>query len=154
MKNIIVISDTHGRLPDSEVLWEAFDNADYIFHLGDGKNEIKKLKEIYKDKLCYVYGNCDGISSENEKTVEIEGVKFFLTHGHNYKVKSNDIFLQMRGEELGADCCLYGHVHLPQISEYGKLKLINPGSLTYAKTYCYMSVVNGKVLAKIVELKG
>ena len=45
MKNIIVISDTHGSIPDNEILWEAFDNADYIFHLGDGKNEIAKLKE-------------------------------------------------------------------------------------------------------------
>ena len=154
MKNIIVISDTHGRLPDSEVLWEAFDNADYIFHLGDGIREIQQLKEIYKDKLIYVYGNCDGISSELEKVVDIEGVKFFLTHGHEYRVKSNDIFLQMRGEELGVQCCLYGHTHIPQISEYGKLKLINPGSLTDTRTYCYMNVVNGKTLAKIVELKG
>ena len=153
MKNIIVISDTHGRLHDNEVLWEAFDNADYIFHLGDGLNEIRKLKEIYKDKLIYVYGNCDGISSELEKTVEIEGVKFFLTHGHNYNVKAHDIFLQLRGEELGVNCCLYGHTHLPQISEFGNLKLINSGSLTYSKTYCYMSVVNGKVLARIVELR-
>ena len=154
MKNIIVISDTHGRRPDSEVLWEAFDNADYIFHLGDGANEIRKLKSIYRDKLIYVYGNCDCILSELEKTIDIEGVKFFLTHGHKYKVKTNDIFLQLRGEELGVDCCMYGHTHIPQISEFGKLKLINPGSLTYSKTYCYMSVVNGKVLAKIVELKG
>lgn len=154
MKNIIVISDTHGRLPDNEILWEAFDNADYIFHLGDGANEIRKLKEIYGDKLIYVYGNSDGITSELEKTMNIENVKFFLTHGHNYNVKTHDVFLQLRGEELGVDCCLYGHTHIPQISEYGKFKLINPGSLTYSKTYCYMSVVNGKALAKIVELKG
>lgn len=154
MKNIIVISDTHGSIPDNEILWEAFDNADYIFHLGDGKNEIAKLKEIYKDKLYYVYGNCDAISNGLEQVVDIEGVKFFLTHGHNYKVKSSDVYLQLRGEELDADCCLYGHSHIPSITQVGNMQLINPGSLKYARTYCYMSVVNGKALAKIVELKG
>ena len=153
MKNIIVVSDTHGRLPDNEILWEAFDNADYIFHLGDGAKEIEKLKAAYPGKVHFVYGNWDGITSHCEEVVEVEGVKFFLTHGHNYKVKSSDLNLQMKGLELGADCCLYGHVHRPQITEYGKLKLINPGSLTHSKTYCYMTVVNGKVLAKIVELR-
>ncbi len=153
MKNIIVISDTHGRLPDNEILWEAFDNADFIFHLGDGAKEIEKLKAAYPDKVRFVYGNWDGITNQCEEVVEIEGVKFFLTHGHNYKVKSSDLNLQMKCLELGVDCCLYGHVHRPQITEYGNLKLINPGSLTYSKTYCYMTVLNGKVLAKTVELK-
>ena len=153
MKNIIVISDTHGRLPDNEILWEAFDNADFIFHLGDGAKEIEKLKAAYPVKVRFVYGNWDGISNGSEEVVEVEGVKFFLTHGHNYKVKSSDLTLQMRGLELGVDCCLYGHVHRPQMTEYGNLKIINPGSLTYSKTYCYMSVVGDKVLAKIVELR-
>lgn len=153
MKNIIVISDTHGRLPDNEILWEAFDNADFIFHLGDGAKEIEKLKAAYPGKVKFVYGNWDGITNGSEEVVEVEGVKFFLTHGHNYKVKSSDLNLQMRGLELGVDCCLYGHAHRPQMTEYGNLKIINPGSLTYSKTYCYMSVVNGKVLAKIVELR-
>lgn len=153
MKNIIVVSDTHGMLPDNEILWEAFDNADYIFHLGDGMREIEKLQKAYTSKFHFVYGNNDGFFKQSEKVVEIENVKLFLTHGHNYKVKSSVLNLHLRGEELGVACCLYGHSHRPQISEYGNLKLINPGSLTYAKTYCFMSLVNGRVLAKIVELR-
>lgn len=152
MKNIIVISDTHNRLPSNEAFWEALDNADYIFHLGDGARDIEKLKEAFPDNLIYVYGNNDGITSNQEQVVEIEGVKFFLTHGHHYKVKSSDLELQLRGLELGVDCCLYGHVHRPQFSEYGNLKIINPGSLTYSRTYIYMSIVNGKILHKIVNI--
>ena len=152
MKNIIVISDTHNRLPKSETFWEALDNVDYIFHLGDGYRDIEKLKEAFPDKLLYVYGNNDPSTGDKEKVVDIEGVKFFLTHGHNYKVKSNDLTLQLRGIELGVDCCLYGHVHRPQFSEYGKLKLINSGSLTYSRTYCYMTVKDGKMLHRIVTI--
>ncbi len=73
MKNIIVISDTHGRLPDNEILWEAFDNADFIFHLGDGAKEIEKLKAAYPGKVRFVYGNWDGITNQCEEVVEIEG---------------------------------------------------------------------------------
>ncbi len=153
MKNIIVISDTHGRLPDNEILWEAFDNCNYIFHLGDGAREIDKLKATYPNKLRYVYGNADGRNDIQECVVEIEGVKFFLTHGHNYKVKSSDLDLHMKGLQIGADCCLHGHAHSPSINDYADLKIIDPGSLTYAKTYCYMSVVDKKILAKIVNLR-
>lgn len=153
MKNIIVISDTHGRLPDSQTLWEAFDNADYIFHLGDGAREIETLKAAYPSKLKFVYGNADGRSDNQEALIELEGVKLFLTHGHNYKVKSSDLTLHMRGLELGAQCCLHGHVHTPSITDYTDLKIIDPGSLNYAKTYCYMTAVNGKILAKIVSLR-
>ena len=153
MKNIIVISDTHGRLPDNEILWEAFDNADFIFHLGDGRKKIETLKAASPDKVRIVYSNWGGITNQGEEVFEIEGVKFSLSHGNNYKVKSSDLNLQKKCLELGVDCCLYGHVHRPQITEYGNLKLINPGSLTYSKTYCYMTVLNGKVLAKTVELK-
>ena len=153
MKNIIVISDTHGRLPNSETLWEAFDGADYVFHLGDGAREIDALKEAYPDKLIYVFGNADGRNDNQEQIVEIEGVKFFLTHGHNYKVKSSDMEIHLRGLELGAHCCLHGHVHTPSITDYADMKIIDPGSLGYAKTYCYMNVVNGKILAKIVNLR-
>ncbi|MDE7215225.1 MAG: metallophosphoesterase [Clostridia bacterium] len=151
MKNIIVISDTHNRLPSSERFWETLDMSDYIFHLGDGVRDIEKLKEAFPDKLVYVYGNNDFKSSELEKTVDIEGVKFFLTHGHNYKVKSSTAALHLRGLEVGADCCLYGHVHRPDSQDFGNIKLINPGSLTYSRTYCFMTVKDKKIMSRIVQ---
>lgn len=154
MKNIIVVSDTHNRLPQSEIFWEALDHADFIFHLGDGARDIEKLKQAYPGKLIYVYGNCDLLSGspEQDKVIAIEGVKFFLTHGHRYRVKSSDIDLQMRGVELGVDCCLYGHTHRAEINGYGALTLINPGSLTYSRSYCYICVKDKKIIARIATL--
>lgn len=152
MKNIIIISDTHGRLPKDINFWEALQNADYIIHLGDGLRDINTLKEAFGDKLVYVYGNCDFMSSDHERLIQIEDAKFFLTHGHDYKVKSGTLDLQMRGLELNADCCLYGHTHTPDIEDFGNIKLINPGSLGYTRTYCYMSVIGKKILARIVRL--
>ena len=85
--------------------------------------------------------------------VEIEFFKFILTHGHKYKDKSSDLDLHMKGLKIVAYFCLHGHVHSPSINDYAGLKIIDPGSLTYAKTYCYMSVVDKKILAKIVNLR-
>ena len=149
MKNIIVLSDTHNRLPCSKGFWDLLDRADYVFHLGDGARDIELLKDALGDRFHFVYGNWDCRSSNEETIVEIEGVKFLLTHGHKYKVKSSDIDLQMRGLELGVDCCLYGHTHRAQIDRYDKLTLINPGSIAYSQSYCYMTVKDGKILAKL-----
>lgn len=153
MKNIIIISDTHGRLPKDYDFWEILNNADLIIHLGDGYKDIQTLKEAFKDKFVFVYGNCDFVSSPKEQLLEIEEAKIFITHGHEYKVKSQLMDLQMRGLELGADCCLYGHTHRADISDFGNIKLINPGSLGAGRTYCYMTVIGKKILAKIVDLR-
>lgn len=152
MKNIIIISDTHGRLPKDINFWENLENADYIIHLGDGLKDINTLKEAFKEKLIYVYGNCDFMSCNHEQLISIEDAKLFITHGQDYRVKSNTLDLQIRGLELGADCCLYGHTHNPDMSDFGNIKLINPGSLGYTRTYCYMSIIGKKILAKIVQL--
>lgn len=153
MKNIIIISDTHGRLPKSYGFWEILQNADLIIHLGDGYNDIRTLQEAFKDKFVYVYGNCDGATSPSEQLLDVEDAKIFVTHGHNYKVKSNLLDLHMRGLELGADCCLYGHTHREKIDDFGNIKLINPGSLGLGRTYCYMTVIGKKILAKTVDLR-
>lgn len=151
MKNIIIISDTHGKLPKKFEFWEALENVDYIIHLGDGIREIQTLKEAFGDKFIYVYGNCDHMSNNHEQLLDIEGTKIFITHGHNYGVKSNLLNLHMRGIELGAKCCLYGHTHRASLEDYGDIKLINPGSLTHARTYCYMTVKDNKILSRFVD---
>ena len=88
MKNIVVISDSHNNLPTDDEFWKVLDEADYIFHLGDGIMDIEKLTSIYPDKFYFVYGNCDTFSAETFEIVEVEDVKFLLTHGHKYRVKS------------------------------------------------------------------
>ena len=84
MKNIVVISDSHGMLPRDDEFWQILDEADYIFHLGDGIKDIDKLKTVYKDKVEYVQGNCDTYDAEPFKLVKVEDVTFLLTHGHKF----------------------------------------------------------------------
>lgn len=152
MSNIVVISDSHGRLPQTEKFLRILDEADYIFFLGDGGSDVAFLTGAYRSKLHYVCGNCDYARGKREEFVEIDGVKFFLTHGHDYGVKSDYLSLSLAAKEKGADCALFGHTHRPVILKDGTLTLINPGSIGYQGNYCYMSVFKGRFAAKLVTL--
>ncbi len=151
MKNIVVISDSHSMLPTDDELWQIFDEADYIFHLGDGTKDIEKLKEVYKDKFIFVSGNCDVIITEPFKIVQVEDVKFLLTHGHKFGVKSGLDDLLFECEYQKVQFGLYGHTHISKVDEFGDVTLINPGSIGYENSYCYITVVNNKAVYKIVQ---
>ena len=127
---IIVVSDTHNNIKAIETILEISKNADMIFHLGDNIADARELEKHFHGVVHMVKGNCDyGDNGLNEKLVEIEGKKFFLTHGDRYGVNYGLDKLYYRGLELGADCILYGHTHKKvNICEDG-VYIVNPGSL-------------------------
>ena len=151
MKNIVVISDSHGMLPKDDEFWQILDEADLIFHLGDGIKDIEKLQSVYKDKLTFVLGNCDSFNSEPFKIVDVEEVRFLLTHGHKFGVKSDLDDLKFECEYQKAQFGLYGHTHKAQVDEWPNVTLINPGSIGYNNSYLYISVVKNKAVYKIVQ---
>ena len=151
MKNIVVISDSHEMLPKDDEFWQVLDEADLIFHLGDGVKDIEKLQAVYKDKLVFVLGNCDSFNSEPFKIVEVEDVKFLLTHGHKFGVKNDLDDLKFECEYQKVQIGLYGHTHKAQIDEWPNVTLINPGSIGYGNSYCYITVVKNKAVYKIVQ---
>ncbi len=150
MKNIIVLSDSHGKLPYDEAFFEVLDNVDYIIHLGDGKNEANTLKQMYPNKVFCISGNCDSMSAPNFEIIQIENVKILITHGHYFKVKRDTTFLEMECRMQGVRFGLYGHTHIPQIDELDGLTLINPGSINYTGSYSFFTIVGDKGFAKIV----
>lgn len=152
MKNIVVISDSHGMLPRDDEFWQILDEADYIFHLGDGIKDIDKLISVFKDKVEYVQGNCDTYNAEPFKLVKVEDVTFLLTHGHKFGVKHDLDDLAFECSYQGAQFGLYGHTHRAQIDELDNgIVLINPGSIGYEESYCYITVVKNKAVYKIVQ---
>ena len=151
MKNIVVISDSHNMLPRDDEFWQIMDEADYIFHLGDGIKDIETLKTIYKDKFIYVLGNCDTFGGEPFKIVKIEDISFLLTHGHHFSVKSSLDDLAFECNYHHVQYGLYGHTHRAQVDEIDGVTLLNPGSIGYNNSYLYISVVKNKAVYKIVQ---
>ncbi|MBO4572841.1 MAG: metallophosphoesterase [Clostridia bacterium] len=152
MKTAIVISDTHGNTADIKKLIPLIEENDYLFHLGDGLSDLKVLPEHLLSKVISVVGNCDPSFGDAETVRIIEGVKVFLTHGHDYGVKGSKSRLLARGKSLCANACFFGHSHKATAENVDGIWLINPGTLSRTaakKSFCYCIFNDGKLTAVI-----
>ena len=146
---VLFASDLHGSFYYTNLLVEKFKkgNFDKLLLLGDilyhgPRNDLPKdynpkkviplLNEI-KDKIICVQGNCDAEVDQmvlefpilREACVEIDGVNYYLTHGHVHNL-DNPI-------NVNDGVVLYGHSHISNISSLGPVYYINPGSISIPK---------------------
>lgn len=127
---IIVLSDTHGRLRNFNKVYLKQSSADVFFHLGDGLDEVESMRNAHPAAaFVAVRGNCDYNSSEpSEKLLVLENKRFFLTHGHEYSVKSGlDKFIE-KAKEQRADAAIFGHTHQSFLQYLDGMYILNPGS--------------------------
>ncbi|MBU5436415.1 metallophosphoesterase [Tissierella sp. MSJ-40] len=157
---IIVVSDTHGYVKEFLEKVEEIGIPDMIFHLGDYADDGIKISKELGVEVLIVKGNGDyNVSKFNEdELVEIEGKKFFLTHGHRYNVRYNISSLYYKGKEVGADVVLFGHTHIPIVEKEDDITIINPGSpsmprgFNRKKTFGLLNI-GDTVDVKIIEIK-
>ncbi|HJT82793.1 MAG TPA: metallophosphoesterase family protein [Chthoniobacterales bacterium] len=118
MGKILVIADTHDRLP-SRVL-ELAKDAEEIWHLGDvcAESILDELRAI-GPKITVVRGNCDA-NYTWPLTVDLErgGLKFRLQHVPPERPPEN------------VDVLLHGHTHVPRNERWHSVLFLNPGCVT------------------------
>ena len=137
---IMIVSDTHGRNSYLIRALEEAESVDWLLFAGDGESDLIQLeKRFTRLKIRAVAGNCDSFPvSPWELLLEFSGKRLFLTHGHRYGVKRDLLRLILKGRELGADLIVFGHTHLPVITQESGMLLLNPGSLSgYARKPSY-----------------
>lgn len=147
----LIFSDIHGSSSATQCMLEIFEQkqCDFMIILGDvlyhgprnplpqGHNpkQVAELLNGYRDKIICVGGNCDAAVDQMvlqfpclaEYTMIIdEGVKLFVTHGHQYNPEN--LPLLQKG-----DIFLYGHTHLWEIEEIEGIIQCNPGSISLPK---------------------
>ena len=152
MKSYVVFSDIHGDVYAKKILQKYVEGSDGAFFAGDG---ISGLNDFTKKPFYAVKGNCDLIGEE-EKIIEIDGVKILLTHGQLYGVKSSYLRLIYRAKELGVNVVIFGHTHLPLIMQEEEVLLLNPGSCSIygaQKTFINLFISNNKASAIINQLE-
>ncbi len=122
MRNIGIISDTHGLLRASALA--ALSSCDLIIHAGDvGKEEI--LDELGAiAPVAAVRGNIDrGSVAEklpDRQVLELEGCKLLVLH---------DLAeLELDPQEAGYKAVIFGHSHRPLIETRHGVLYFNPGS--------------------------
>lgn len=169
---VVIASDIHGSLYYTEKLKEIVEkeNPEKIILLGDlyyhgPRNELTqeyspmKVSEILnemKDKLLVVKGNCDAevdemiskFKFEDHILLELNGKKFYFTHGHKYNIENipYDDF----------DIMIYGHIHQGFIEKKGDFIFANPGSISLPKgmsTHSYILLDENKIILKDIDGK-
>ena len=113
MKTILVLSDTHRNKSALKKIANVIMENDYVFHLGDYYDDFVDYAYALKDKVFQVHGNCDYGTSEAETEIltEIEGVKIFATHGHNYGVKQGRKTFKAGETARGDPCFLRAYAY-------------------------------------------
>lgn len=172
MVRIGVISDTHGSAAAISACIAAAGEVDGWFHLGDYARDARLLAEKTGKPVYSVTGNCDGFafsatpeirfpdkqtSVSSEAVVTVGGARIFLCHGHTYGVDLGLWTLTCRGEELNCAAALFGHTHRAELSAYGALLLLNPGSPYLPRggskrSFAVLEIENGDVNANIKVL--
>lgn len=128
-QTLLVMSDSHGdRAIVEEVKERYLGKVDAIFHNGDSELDAK---DSLWEGIYVVGGNCDYDPVYKEQSViQLGDVTVAQTHGHLYGINFTWMRLDYWAEEVGADICLYGHLHAPDASVRGKTLFINPGSIS------------------------
>ena len=157
---ILVISDIHGsvlnlkRVLEKEAFDKLFILGDLYYHgprnpLPDGYNTMETARTLnaLKEKIVCVRGNCDAevdqmiseFEIKDRADIEIDGVKYTLTHGHHF---NEDNIPENCGNVL-----LHGHTHVKMIMEKNGITIANPGSISLPKdeSKSYILIDDGKI---------
>ena len=105
---------------------------DHIVFLGDGLRDAEQLgREFPRIPLLLLRGNCDwnAVDTQESALFRLDGVRIFAAHGHRHGVKQGLEAFANSVHFSGAHLGLYGHTHIPQITETHGLTLMNPGSV-------------------------
>ena len=139
--DILIISDSHGRVDNIREVTERCRGAKEILFLGDG---LRDIDAAWLDSAICVRGNCDMFGAQDlpdERILRFGEYTVMMIHGHTYSVKSGIERAAAVAAQRGADMLVFGHTHtpfdklLPEGSEIGgvllqkPLRLFNPGAL-------------------------
>lgn len=161
VKDILVISDTHGQYHNVEWLQKKLPKPAYIIHLGDVARDRDYISALFGCSVDMVCGNNDFFSElPGEFTIREGKHVIFLTHGHGYSVYNGTDRLIRRAKALGADTVMFGHTHCPLVEYREGIMLVNPGSISLPRqqsrkpTYIRMSVQeDGEIDYRVYEVE-
>ena len=137
---VMCISDIHGNIECLNKAIEKYgeENADKLIILGDFSSyyfsssdfEVAEILNNMAGSIIAVKGNCDSMQADELfnfglgylKTIEVNGIKVTLTHGHIYN--RNNL------PENCGEIFLSGHTHVGMIEKIGDKIIANPGSIS------------------------
>lgn len=150
---ILVMSDSHSGLSFMRFAIKVI-KPDAVVHLGDYFDDGETLAEENPHLVFHqVPGNCDRYRSYQIRPetlcYDICGVRLFMTHGHNHRVKMGLYSLLVDARAEKAQAVLYGHTHqaVCHMEEDG-LWVLNPGAAgSSGGSVGLIDITEGKIIA-------
>lgn len=141
MTEVLIVSDSHGSTKELTAIKERHP-VKWMIHCGDSELDFdaQELQNFYR-----VTGNCDfDVRFPDEQVIDIDGLRFHITHGHLHNVKMDLTRLSYRAEEENSQVVCFGHTHIAVAEQVDNKLFINPGSIRQPrnrveKTYAIMS---------------
>ena len=155
---VLVVSDTHGDISKALSEIKKHTNIELIIHLGDYISDARKIANEAKIDVECVKGNLDITrAGDNNKVIEIEGHRLYLTHGHKENIKFGLTKLYFTAESKECDIALFGHSHVPFHDEYNNITFINPGSISQGRhgsenSYAILEITKENIEVEFVEV--
>ncbi len=148
---ILVLSDSHAGLSFMRYCI-AKTKPDHVVHLGDHFDDGKTLADEFSYiRFHQVPGNCDRYRCDPWQAdvlcYDIEGVRFYMTHGHKHAVKSGLGHLLADARASSAVAVLFGHTHSAYCEQDSDgLWILNPGSCgSYSGSVGLIEIAEGKI---------
>lgn len=157
---ITILSDTHYPSKRVSQIPNWFEpylcRSDLIIHLGDW-NTLEMADYLMQFAPVYgVYGNNDteGIVEKfpDRQVLELEGIRIGMIHGHGRGGTTEQRAIQAFEDDL-PDVILFGHSHIPLLSQEASLTLFNPGSASDRRRQPLFSIGTMKLERGVYELK-
>ena len=127
---ILIISDSHGRTENIDLIRQKEGKFDLVLHCGDGSEDFDYIGDRLGCRVNGVKGNCDILSREFPvQNLNIEGKLIHIEHGHRLPYFSEIALLDF-AESNGYDVILYGHTHVQKLLNQNGKWIINPGSIS------------------------
>ena len=131
---ILIVSDTHGRHGNLELVLQKEAPIDMLIHLGDVERGEDYIEAVVDCPMHLLAGNNDLFSHlPTEKEICIGKYKVLLTHGHGYYVSMDTRTLRRVAQAREIDIVMFGHTHKPYLDVDGDMKVLNPGSISYPR---------------------
>jgi len=150
-----LISDTHGLVRPE--VHQALHGVAVILHAGDvGGDEILDELMIIAPVQA-VFGNTDDRGNPRLRAaidMVIDGLRIHVSHGHELGAPTPERLLA----RYAADVIVYGHTHIPLVTEADGRLVVNPGAAGAVRFDILPSVAiletsDGKADVRIVPIK-
>jgi putative phosphoesterase len=139
---ILIISDSHGRTDNIELLRGQIGKIDLIIHCGDGTSDFDYIRSFLGAPITGVTGNCDMFSQEPSRiNLNLEGKIIHIEHGNRIQFLPDSELLEF-ARTNGYDVLLSGHTHVQKLLERDGRIVCNPGSISRPRdgfpSYCIL----------------